>query len=144
MRKVVVDTSVIFKWFHHNDEADVEAAMSLRDALLAGALEIHAPDLLIYEFANSLRWKSSLYPQDISRSVQDLIDLDLKLHKVEDIFSCETVKMAYDFKLSIYDASFFALAASLQAGLVTADKKLYQKANRWHAVTVLSEISGSI
>jgi len=76
---VVLDTSVIFKWYHRADEENAEKALLLRDAYLNGVLVVNIPDLAIYEFANALRFRNVLNRHDASsstRSIWNLVEED--------------------------------------------------------------------
>jgi len=56
---VVPDSSVVLKWFRRA-EAGLEQAEALRQAHLEGQIVFIVPDLLLYEIANVLRFKSDL------------------------------------------------------------------------------------
>jgi len=51
---LILDTSVVLKWFLEKDEADVAQARQLRQAHLSGRCLLRAPDLLLIEIANAL------------------------------------------------------------------------------------------
>lgn len=140
MKAAVLDTSVIFKWYHHVDEEDVETALLLRDAFLAGDLDVAIPDLLIYEFANALRCKSRLAPESVAATIGSLWTLGMQVHPADEIFSASIVRLSYEFNISVYDAAFLALARQLSATLVTADRVLHAKVRGKHAIMLLSDI----
>ena len=53
MNPWVVDTSVVFKWSRQQGEEEhITQALTLLDDHLAGRLDLHAPDLLLYELGN--------------------------------------------------------------------------------------------
>jgi len=101
---VVLDTSVIIKWFRQ-EEVLAEKALALREAYLDGRLDVFLPALAIYELANVLRYKSELSTELIRRSVE----------------------IARQYDETVYDAVFVALAESLGAPLITADEVLASK-----------------
>jgi len=76
-KKVIVDASVAVKCFV--PKPYYEKAVSLRDAYLRDQVELIAPNLLVYEVANALRFhricRFSL--KDIVNAVRDLIDLGI-------------------------------------------------------------------
>jgi hypothetical protein len=41
MRKFVLDTSVLLKWFSEFGESDLDRALQLRDSMLAGTVFFH-------------------------------------------------------------------------------------------------------
>ncbi|MGL4177420.1 MAG: hypothetical protein ACRCSN_15235, partial [Dermatophilaceae bacterium] len=63
MTQLLIDTSVIVKWFHSDGESELSAARTLRRAHLAGDLDAHMLDLAAYEVGNvlvrALRWEPS-------------------------------------------------------------------------------------
>ena len=46
MRKFVLDTSVLLKWFSEFGESDLDRALQLRDSMLAGTVFFIVPDFL--------------------------------------------------------------------------------------------------
>lgn len=52
---VVPDASVILKWvLPSTDESEIESAIALRDAIVAGDVRAIVPTLWIYEVGNTL------------------------------------------------------------------------------------------
>jgi predicted nucleic acid-binding protein len=74
---VVLDTSVIIKWFRQG-EVLADKALALRTAYLEGHTLISAPTLIAYELANALRYKSDLTTDQVEDAVQSLFDLELE------------------------------------------------------------------
>ena len=127
MKALVVDTSVAFKWFRREgDEPAVPAALSILERHLQGEVELHAPDLLVYEFGNILKSKSRQAAENPSLILDDLFRLELTFHCLEPSLAREALKLALSLDVTFYDASFVALAHSLEAGMVTADARLYR------------------
>ena len=60
MTRLLIDTSVLIKWFHSDGESELEQARALRSAHVTGELDAHMLDLAIYEVGNvltrALRW----------------------------------------------------------------------------------------
>lgn len=144
MNAAVLDTCIIFKWLHRLDEEDVDAALLLRDAWLGGALDITVPDLLVYELANTLRYKEPLEPEDADAVLSGFWSLGMELHPVDEAISRSAVQLAHRFDISAYDAAFLALALELSIPLFTADRTLHRKAGGGQSVILLSEITGLI
>jgi predicted nucleic acid-binding protein len=124
MIHLLIDTSVLIKWFHTEGEAELAEARALRSAHVNGDLEAHMLDLALYEVGNvlvgALRWK----PSDVADQLDDLlIFLGLPL-----AMSAEWVRtsatMAHRHSLSFYDAIWAATAFELKVPLVSADRKL--------------------
>lgn len=142
MNAAVLDTCVIFKWFHHKNEEGVDAALLLRDAWLGGALEITVPDLLVCELANTFRYKEPLKPEDADAALGSFWSLGPSIYAVDETLSRSAVRLAYDCEITAYDATFLALSVLLQVPLITADRSLYRRVKDRHAVMLLTDIAG--
>ncbi len=124
-RKVVVDASVVVKWFV--EEEYTREALMLRDAYREGLVDLIAPSLLPYEVLNALKY-SGAFGEDELKDIAGILDsLQITLYDIEGDYSAETVKVAMRKGLSIYDASYVALAVIEQAMLYTADEKLLRR-----------------
>lgn len=143
MRTAVLDTSVVIKWFHRENEEDVDKALLLRQAYLEGALNIIVPDLMFYEFGNFLRHNSGLKPGDQLASIRALWSLGMEIHPIDSILSERMVQLASRYGITAYDAAFVALSQSLSAPLITADRMLHEKLGNDHAVMLLAQVEGT-
>jgi predicted nucleic acid-binding protein len=121
---VLVDTSVLIKWFHSEGEGELPEARALRSAHVAGELDAHVLDLAIYEVGNvlvrALRWDAA--------AVADQLD-DLRAVVGSPVVMTATwlrraAALAEDHALSFYDASWAATASELGMPLVSADQRL--------------------
>ena len=125
-KEIVVDASVVIKWF--SDEEGGDRALKLRNDHVDGTTTLIAPDLLVYEIANALRFKPGLDSQGVAEAVDDLFDLQIDLL----VPTAGVVRTAADlskqFGITIYDSSYLSLAKLLGIEVVTADKKLHEKA----------------
>ena len=54
MSRLLLDTSVLIKWFHAEGEAELGEARILRSAHVNGDLDVHMIDLALYEIGNVL------------------------------------------------------------------------------------------
>lgn len=52
MTHLLIDTSVLIKWFHAAGEAEVDQARAVLRAHVAGDVEAHILDLAAYELGN--------------------------------------------------------------------------------------------
>ena len=119
MRRVVVDASAL-------------AALTFREPTtrnLAAEIDnttIHAPWLLKFELANVAMTKARQQPDatpEIFAALSFALDdsSDIVWHDVQ---ATDVALMAHATGLSAYDASYLWLAGTLDADLVTLDKKL--------------------
>jgi predicted nucleic acid-binding protein len=139
-REVVVDASVIIKWFSR--ERDSEVAIRIRDEHVAGRLAIIAPDLMVYEVSNALRYNPSFGPDDVRGAIRDIFDMDLDLIAPNEEVLGKAIEHASKLGLTVYDACYIALAESMGLELITGDEKLYGKAKELGFVRYLGEMGG--
>jgi len=118
---VVLDSSVAFKWFARHED-DAEDAVDLLLEHRAGATTLVAPALLSIEIANALSC-SGVGAAGVRRAMQALADADLLIAPLDASLIGAAADIAEADGLTIYDALFVALAARLEATLVTADRR---------------------
>ena len=132
----MVDASVALKWVR--PEVDSEAALALRDRLVAEAAPVHVPDLFWAETANVL-WRlgraAVLEPDDARAALEALRAAPLRTEAVEPL-SGRALEIALETGATVYDAVYVALAELLGARLWTADDRLARAVTgtRWQAV----------
>lgn len=124
MTHLLIDTSVLIKWFHSDGEGELSEARALRGAHVSGELDAHMLDLAAYEVGNvligSLRWE----PEETVGQLDDLNTiLGPPLLMAADWFRQAAV-LAHSHGLSFYDASWAAAASELSMSLVSADRQL--------------------
>ena len=136
---LVLDTSVIIKWYRQG-EALAQQALVLRTAYLAGAATISVPSLLIYEVTNVLRYKNDLSTDQVKEAVQSLFDMDLDIMSPSRLVVDQAIELARTYNITVYDATFVALAEVLSATLVTADERLVQRLADKSFVHFLNEV----
>ncbi len=125
MSKVVIDSSVVIKWFL--DEEDSDKAQSIYDDYEKGSLTLIAPDLLNMEIGN-IMWKHVVHRGMSAVDAQDVIDrfieLELNLVPTTELLN-EAYRIAVTYKRSVYDSTYVALSIQDDCRFVTADEKLY-------------------
>jgi predicted nucleic acid-binding protein len=126
LTRIVCDASVIFKWtVPGSSEADAGDALALLQDHLSGARRIFVPALLFYELANILvcgKAKASLPVIRQELALVHALALDVQLPSPGG--DVAAARFARETRISVYDATYLALAASLRCDLVTADRKL--------------------
>ena len=120
-RPVVIDSSVAFKWFDVTEPGADEAAQLLR-AHQRDEIALIAPAHLPLEIVNvhACRGASA---ELLAEAVEALADTDLLVAPIEQRLLIDATRIASAERLTIYDAVFIALAAQLDAELVTADRR---------------------
>lgn len=125
MIEVVLDASVVLKWFGPQGETKLEEAQSLRARYEQGELVVIAPSLLFLELLNvaGRRWawgEEAL--QDLGAALKDL---GFEVEEPE-----LTAVAAWVGKgLTAYDAAYVALAEGRGVDLITDDDHILAVAN---------------
>ncbi len=134
---LVVDTSVIIKWYRQN-EVDAEAALAIRSAYLAGDIRLVGPDLALSEFANVMRYMNDLSTEQVQRAVDSLFSMRLTwLAPTANVLN-RAVDIAREHETPVYDAIFAAVAEELSALYVTADERFVKRVPDLHYVRSLA------
>lgn len=139
MKKLVLDTSVIVKWFSE-DEDDAEYANKLRRQILEGLCDIIIPDLLFYELANALRHNPNFTAEDVQTSLDSVFDMEFDIRKVDSSVMAAAIDIAFKFNVTIYDAYFLALSQLESKPFVTADYKFTRRIKGFKNIVNLTEI----
>lgn len=139
MSVVVVDASVVIKWFV--PENGTEAALRLLDS----GHQFVAPDLLFAEVTNSI-WKKTLRGELTAIDSHHLA-ADLERIAVETIQCRELATDAHALALitsrSVYHSMYVALAIRLETRLITADERLVNALAAFPKVAGYVELLGS-
>lgn len=124
MTRLLVDTSVLIKWFHEAGESELAQARAIRDAHVRGDLDAHILDLAVYEVGNvlvrSLRWAAD----DVADQLDDLLAIAGPPIVMTQGWLHDATALAEENTLSFYEASWAATAAALGIPLVSADRRL--------------------
>ena len=131
LRPLVLDASVIVKWYVTGEDGAVEA-LAFQDEFRASEVEIIMPDVVRYEVANALhvaRRRKRISEDNARKALLDFLSWDFTYVGTDELIvaamdTCGRVDCA------LYDALYLALAESLDADFVTADRTLLNKAQR--------------
>lgn len=122
MTDIVVDASVVAKWYI--PEQDHEPARTLRDEYLDGRHDLLAPALLPFEVVNALKYSGHYEGDRLVEASTTLPEYGLTLKAYGDLGPVASV--AVDLDLTLYDASYLALAQTTDATVYTADSRLLE------------------
>lgn len=124
MKRHVLDTSVVIKWFSEHGEDDLASALALRQGIIEGTLAVVVPDLIFYELANALRFNPHFSADDVAQALQSVNDMGFEIRAVEPAVLERSIYMAFKFNITAYDAYFLSLAQAEGKALITADYKM--------------------
>ena len=120
---LVLDASVGVKWFSGKDEDSLPQALTIRNRHVSGDIQILVPDLFFYEVANALVYKKHIPIGEIQSALRSLFSIELYAVAMNAELMGISAEMARQFKITIYDACYAALARSESIPLVTANPR---------------------
>lgn len=120
MKRLVVDASVVAKWFVR----EVYSQQAL--ALLRKEHAFAAPDLILPELGNVL-WKhhrlQEMSHDEATRILDEFLALPIDIHPSGPLLH-SAWRLAVDHDRTVYDCLYLALAIHQNCPLVTADRRL--------------------
>ena len=135
LREAVLDASILVQTVVREKYTDT----SLK---LVGALKvIHVPSLILYEIGNALvmlTHKKFIRKEDAIRKFNFLNSIPTLA--MEEVPFSKAIDIAVKLKITLYDASYLALALEVNAPLITADRELYERGKTTAKVIHASEI----
>jgi predicted nucleic acid-binding protein len=138
--KIVVDTSVLIKWFKTRDEELLKEAKQLLEEIERRGVEVHVPALLLYEVGNILLLKTRLGLTALEAALDGLESLPFVVAPPATPLLKRAVRLGRQLNLTFYDASFLALAVELDCPFVTADRHLFERTHTLQRVRHLSQV----
>ena len=126
MKQVVLDASVILKWYLA-DEKYGQKALGLLYRYISNELDIIVPSLLEYEVVNGLfiaQKRGRIKEENIITAIEGFIDLEIKLKNLSHFFS-RVMYYCRIYHRTVYDASYLATADVEGITLITSDEGLY-------------------
>ena len=121
--RLTVDASVVTKWFVP------EPLFEEARLLLSYPVDLHAPDMLLAEFANTI-WKKRRRGEipDDRPYMDELVGLQeiVELHQVSGLI-LRAGQLAREIDHPVYDCLYLACAEATGSVLVTADRKFADK-----------------
>jgi len=122
MAEIVVDASIVAKWYvpekHH------ERARTLRDDYLEGKHDLVAPALMPLEVVNALKYSGHYDGDRLVEASTTLPEYGIDLVPYRKLGP--VAEVAVDMDVTVYDASYVALAHANDATAYTADSRLLE------------------
>jgi|SRR3989344_3668406 len=125
-KTLIIDASVAVKWFLNEENSDI--AINLKNSFLKGELILIAPDLIILEILNALRYNRQK-KDELIRANKDVLELNLNLIKINNELLMKTIENSIKYNITVYDALYVTLAQVHGTFLITVDKGLYKIPN---------------
>ena len=126
MIEVVLDTSVLVKWFKEDHEAHVGAARALQERYTRGELVISAPPLLFIELLNIAARRWSWDEEWLDVLAERLSTYGFRIQQPP----LRRIGYWAGQGLTAYDACYVALAEDLRTVVITADDRILAVAGR--------------
>jgi len=136
---VAIDASVVAKWFLK--EVYSTNALLLRDRYIAGEIELASPYIMPFEVLNALRYTGVYSRNALVSVVRSLDRYGIELWDLIGAYGQRVAEMAMELDISVYDASYVALAEIANARLVTADEEIMTKAKDLIALNHLKDLT---
>jgi predicted nucleic acid-binding protein len=121
---VVVDASVLVKWFHTEGEEHLEQARALRAQFEAGELRVLAPPLLWLEILNVAARRWSWTEAKLERLAESLLSLGFEATEPDLTATARWAARG----LTAYDAAYVAVAEQADAQLISDDEQIVRVA----------------
>jgi predicted nucleic acid-binding protein len=124
MTRLLIDTSVLVKWFHSAGESELAEARLIRSAHMSGEVTAHVLDLALYEVGNVLVRGLGWEPDDVADQLDDLLAICGAPLALAPGWLRGSAFLAHQHGLSFYDSAWAASATALEVPLVSADRRL--------------------
>lgn len=123
--EVILDSSVVVKWF--SQEVKSEEALKIMDSYVDGAIELTISEILLCEVSNALRYKPDYTPEKLKNAQTQLFNLRMKVNHLNENLLNRAGEIAYDGKITLYDALPVAIAEQRKTVCITADVETQYK-----------------
>lgn len=126
---IIIDSSIIAKWFLE-DEEEKESALKIKEDYLQGNISIVLPSITFYEVSNFLKIAVSrlrIEKHSAYRAYKRFLEFDFEVYFSNELLEA-SIYEAITQNITSYDASYVVLAEYLKIPFYTADEKLLQKA----------------
>ena len=124
-QKIVADASIVAKWFLEEESSN--KARQLRDSFATGKIGLSVPILLFYETLNAL-WRSGMFSEkELCLAAKALTKYGFDAWEPKGKILEQAAMVCSKHDISVYDASYVALALHLKATLLTADSEILKK-----------------
>jgi len=134
----VVDASVLTKWFMEEEDRDL--ALGLRELHTSGRSALFVSELTFLEILNAIRYGPKAKEEDGAEALHVLENLHLQVKPTNFELLRKANAIAWAYKVTIYDATYVALAEQVGYPLITADDVMVKKLKGHSIVVPLREL----
>lgn len=127
MEHIVLDASVVVKWFKKKNEQHSKQAETLLQNFLSGTVRVSIPTLLFTELVSIAAFDHTVSEEHWQEALVFLFSLTWHVYPPDQFFIKDTYQLAKGLGLSAYDATYLAVAKRCNAVVVTEDKELLAK-----------------
>src|SRR4030042_6791664 len=127
MRRCVVDSSVLVKWFNQENERFLGQAAQIFQDLNSDKIKIATPEFSILEVANVLIFGKKVKEEQVKVSISDLLNLPINFARLEDSLIRIAIEISIQTKITVYNAVFISLAKKGGCKLISDDKDHHLK-----------------
>ena len=121
---VVSDANIVLKWFHAEDEEEVEDARALLEAHKERTVALSVLDLTVYEVGNALmRGRAGASAEQAATVLEALVEICPSIRPSPEEMRVAS-QLAERHDLTLYDATYAAVTQSRSAELATLDRAL--------------------
>lgn len=124
-REIVIDSSVVVKWFSTETKSD--EALKLLDSYIQGSVELIVSEMLFCEVGKALRYKPDYDTQKWKTALTQLFNLHMNVTHLNEDLITRTGEIAYEEKVTFYDALPVAIAEHAKTVCITADEETQYK-----------------
>lgn len=125
MDKVILDTSVVVKWFV--DESDSDKAQDIIRKQKKKEIQIILPDIVLLELINALYYSEKYSQENITKAIEVMSKLKIVYKSLNNSLLLNVSSLVIRNKIQSYDALFIALAEQEKCPLITTDHKHHRK-----------------
>lgn len=125
LREIVLDSSVAVKWY--SKETKSIEALAILDSFVQGSVELTVSDILFCEVGNALRYKPDYHAEKLKDALLQLFSLHMRVTHLTEGLMRRTTEIAYDGKVTFYDALPVAIAEHRKTACITADEETQYK-----------------
>jgi len=133
---LVLDSSVIFKWFYFEKEESIFEAQNLYYKATSEASIILTPELTIYELLSIFRFRTDMKPEKLEEIIKTIFDI-ITVIKLDYAVYLKAYEISQLTGCSIYDSIYIAISEKLKTQFITADEKLFSRVKQYNYNIVL-------